>query len=568
MKDNRQVVSAESKIIANFAPSTTFKKMKTILLFVLVCIVLHPFETLSATDDIGRLDSAIARRWEFQHQKELRIDSLRSALGGVANSSRKFDVYNELYKEFLTFNFDSVMTCVGNAKLVADIIGTYDARGAVSIHKALALATSGHFSQAVDILKGIDSDRLPKNLKDEYFAALEWTYGVWAEYSEKRTIAPELNAKSLVYLDSLIDVTDHDTPEFTYRLAEKALRTKNYETAEKYYLQTISRIPVATRLYAQATYALAMVYRELGNTDKYREWLINAAISDQMVPLKENLALQELAIYLKNEEGDIVRANSYLKIALDDAIFYNNRLRMLEIAEKIPDITNVYQETIENKNSRLQTYICVIGVLLFLLGIVSVYLMLQRRKISKANDAMFEMNERLKVLNEKLNQTNSNRERYVSLFIDLCVTYIDKLNRFPTVLKLKVKTIGDLNSVADRYVRPSEAETREMFFNFDSTFLRLYPDFVQEFNKLLQSDKQVLPKKGELLNTDLRIYALVRMGITDSNKIASLLFLSSQTIFNHRTQVRNRAINRVQFEEQVLNVCTVIPIDNNNSTKP
>ena len=145
--------------------------------------------------------------------------------------------------------------------------------------------------------------------------------------------------------------------------------------------------------------------------------------------------------------------------------------------------------------------------------------------------------------------------------MDLCAAYIDKLNRFPTVLKLKVKNMGDLSSVADRYVRPSEAETREMFFNFDTAFLRLYPNFITEFNTLLRPDSPILPKRGELLNTDLRIYALVRMGITDSNKIALLLFLSSQTIFNHRTQVRNRAINRDNFEKEVTEICSILPLD-------
>ncbi len=179
--------------------------------------------------------------------------------------------------------------------------------------------------------------------------------------------------------------------------------------------------------------------------------------------------------------------------------------------------------------------------------------------MSKSKNALSELNDRLILLNKQLSQTNESREQYVSLFMDLCAAYIEKLNRFPTVLKLKVKQLSDISSVADRYIRPSEAETKEIFFNFDSAFLRLYPDFINQFNSLLQEDKHIQPKKGELLNTDLRIYALVRMGITDSSKIAALLFLSPQTIFNHRTQVRNRAINRDSFEKDILSICPTIP---------
>ena len=186
------------------------------------------------------------------------------------------------------------------------------------------------------------------------------------------------------------------------------------------------------------------------------------------------------------------------------------------------------------------------------------HIFIQHRKVSKSKEALGELNDKLRLLNKQLSQTNKTREQYVSLFMDLCAAYIEKLNRFPTVLKMKVRQLSELSSVADRYVRPTDAEIKEMFFNFDSAFLRLYPDFINQFNSLLRKDECIVPKKGELLNTDLRIYALVRMGIDDSNKIASLLFLSSQTIFNHRTRVRNRANDRENFEKSVMSICPTI----------
>lgn len=529
-----------------------FRILTTIFLYALISL------QIKSASQISRLDEAIAKREYFIGLKQHHIDSLKSLLSDRVDPDKNLALYDELFKEYLTFNFDSTMNYVDKAEQLAIRTGTYDILSQIKIHRALSLATSGHFSHAIAILDKIDSRKLSSGIREEYFAACEWTYGVWAEYSDKRTIAPEFTAKSLVYLDSLIAVTDTTTPEYTYRIAEKDLRTKRYDNAEKNYLSTIGRIPIDSRLYAQAAYALALTYKESGKEDKYKEWLINAAISDQMVPLKENLALQQLAMLLK-EEGNLSKANSYLKIALDDAIFYNNRLRMLEIAEKIPDIANVYQKTIEDKNDRLKTYILIIGLLVLLLGCAVIYVYRQHKKVSKSKNELSQLNDKLKLLNQQLSRTNESRERYVSLFMDLCAAYIEKLNRFPTVLKLKVKQLSDISSVADRYIRPSEAETKEMFFNFDSAFLRLYPDFINQFNSLLQDDKQIRPKKGELLNTDLRIYALVRMGITDSNKIATLLFLSPQTIFNHRTQVRNRAIDRDSFEKNIPNICSTLP---------
>ncbi len=538
-----------------------YHHMPSRLLTVILMYLAITCNAVAGDTVLHRLDDAIEHRHSFLQRKEHRLDSLRILTNSQQDYKKQLDLYNKLYEEYLTFNFDSAMIYVDRAEHLTENSNDYNIKAQVSIHRALSLATSGHFSHAIDILKRIDSGKLSVQIKEEYYAACEWTYGVWAEYSDKRTIAPEFTRKSLVYLDSLVEVTDPATPEYAYRTAEMNLRARNYTEAEKNYLSAISRVAADSRLYAQAAYALALTYKGLGNKEKYKEWLVNAAISDQSVPLKENLALQQLAIYLKTEEGDLGRANEYLKLALEDAIFYNNRLRMLEIAEKIPNIANVYQDTIERQNSRLKIYLLIIILLMCFLGVTVIYVYRQSRKVSKTKDAFAELNEQLKRLNNQLSQTNKSREQYVSLFMDLCAAYIDKLNRFPTILKLKVKNIGDLTSVADRYVRPSEAETREMFFNFDTAFLRLYPDFITEFNTLLRPDTPILPKKGELLNTDLRIYALVRMGITDSNKIALLLFLSSQTIFNHRTQVRNRAKNRDNFEKEVTEICPTLPPD-------
>jgi len=185
----------------------------------------------------------------------------------------------------------------------------------------------------------------------------------------------------------------------------------------------------------------------------------------------------------------------------------------------------------------------------------------QKKRVSQSKETLSGLNAQLNELNAKLSQTNVIREQYVSLFMDLCAAYIEKLNRFRStvILKIKAKQIDDLLRVANNNARPSEAEMKELFFNFDTAFLKLYPDFINKFNSLLQPGKEILPRQNELLNTDLRIFALIRMGITDSNKIATLLFYSPQTIFNHRTQVRNRAQNRDTFEQDLMNICSIMP---------
>ena len=233
---------------------------------------------------------------------------------------------------------------------------------------------------------------------------------------------------------------------------------------------------------------------------------------------------------------------------------------MLEISEKFPEIVIGYQDTVTAQNQRLKLFILIIGLLLIGLTAAVWLIVRAKKRLMSSRQDLANLNEDLKKVNTKLSQTNASREQYVSLFMDLCAANFEKLNRFQAtaVLKIKARQFDDLLRVANNNARPSEAELRELFFNFDTAFLKLYPDFVDRFNALLQPGKAILPRQNELLNTDLRIFALIRMGIKDSSKIAILLFYSPQTIFNHRTQVRNRAINRETFEQELMNICETI----------
>lgn len=552
----KQTPEILSKTVATGLKASTWKAFFALLFLPLIALATPPKSKDENNLLLQRLDRELAKRSEHKMRKEHSIDSLKARLHPRMSNVERLGIYNRLYEEYLTFNYDSTMRYVDRAADVASRLGGYDRMASVRIHKALSLATSGQFSQAVQLLDGVNAALLPDKLREEYYTACEWTYGVWGEYSEGSSYSDAFREKSLIYLDSLISVTAVNTPEYSYRLAERALREHDYEKARDLYLLALEHTPLNSRLYAQAAYALGIAYKELGDMNNYRKWLINAAISDQVTPLKENLALQQLAQLLTDEDGDIPRANRYLEYSLEDAIFYNNRLRMVEIAEKILQITSVYQEQIYAQNGRMRIYLGVIGLLAVGLAVAMIFAAIERRKLARSKDLVTEYNSQLSKLNEKLNATNRNREQYVSLFMDLCAAYIDKLNKYrqTVFLKLKARQYDDLQRLSDGRGRPSEAELREVFFNFDSAFLRLYPDFIEKFNALLRPGEGIYPKHGELLSPDLRIFAMIRMGITDSTKIATLLFYSPQTIFNRRTQVRNRALERNNFETQVAEI--------------
>ncbi len=537
-------------------------KMRTFPIFMLLVLLTTSPVYAKPQNDLASLDSVLSIRDTFLKNKKRRIDSIKSRIPVNAPIMDKLKGYDRLYEEYLTLSFDSAMRYINLAEKLVSDTGDYDLNAKVKIHKSMSYATSGHFSQAIDELKKIQSSCLSDTLLEKYYQAYQWTYGLWAEYSQDKTFAPIYYRNSKTYLDSLIQVTPRNTSLYNYRIAEKALMfNHDFETAKKNYLKVVDKEPKNSRLYAQSAFALAQAYNNLQDRANYRKWLINAAISDQMIPLKENLALQDVAILIKNEDGDLERANAYLTYSLNDALEYNNRLRILEIGKKLPAIATAYQETVLAKNKQLHLYLVTIVIIVIILIIAIAIIIEQKRKIRNRNVTLSTFNDQLKVFNKQLQETNRSREQYVNLFLNLCAGYIDKYNRMQLTVTSKVKAgqYNELQKLLQANSRPSEAELREVFFNFDTAFLRLYPDFIKNVNTLLQPDKAICPKSSELLNANLRILALIRMGITDSTKIATLLFYSQQTIFNRRTEMRNRAINRDSFEKEIMDICPIYP---------
>lgn len=537
-------------------------KMRTFPIFMLLVLLTTSPVYAKPQNDLASLDSVLSIRDTFLKNKKRRIDSIKSRIPVNAPIMDKLKGYDRLYEEYLTLSFDSAMRYINLAEKLVSDTGDYDLNAKVRIHKSMSYATSGHFSQAIDELKKIQSSCLSDTLLEKYYQAYQWTYGLWAEYSQDKTFAPIYYRNSKTYLDSLIQVTPRNTSLYNYRIAEKALMfNHDFETAKKNYLKVVEKEPKNSRLYAQSAFALAQAYNNLQDRANYRKWLINAAISDQMIPLKENLALQDVALLIKNEDGDLERANAYLNYSLNDALEYNNRLRILEIGKKLPAIATAYQETVLVKNKQLHLYLATIVIIVIILIIAIAMIIEQKRKIRNRNVTLSTFNDQLKVFNKQLQETNRSREQYVNLFLNLCAGYIDKYNRLQLTVTSKVKAgqYNELQKLLQANSRPSEAELREVFFNFDTAFLRLYPDFIKNVNTLLQPDKAICPKSSELLNANLRILALIRMGITDSTKIATLLFYSQQTIFNRRTEMRNRAINRDSLEKEIMDICPIYP---------
>lgn len=534
--------------------------MKKIALFLLLMISMP---SVFAVNDIGRLyaelDALLLRKDEFCRAKEARIDSLKNLKNVTSGYSGLFKLYNEIFSEYYTYRSDSAFHYLSLAEDMASRSSVEKYIDMCKINRSLLLATTGYFSQSLDVLNGISRDKLDKSLLFDYFSAYEWVYSVWSEYSAEDAFAVDFREKEMLYNDSMLSVLDPSSKEFLYWSGELNARKGNQYEAQKFYEKALNGLKVDTRLYACVTCGLAFAHKRQGNLKEYEKYLIMSAISDITCPLKENLSMQELAMLIyQSQEPDLEKANRYINYSMNDAMFYNNRLRMLEIAKKFPPIVNTYQNKWIEKNKVLVRSVYFISFLSVLLVFAMLYIFRQFKLLNRQRAIVTDMNLQLKELNSELLKTNRTREEYVSLFLDLCAAYIDKLNKYQDLVKRKVKAkqIDDLLKMANSS-KMTDSDARQFFVNFDTAFVTLYPNFVSEFNNLLREGEEIIPGKGDILNTELRIFALVRLGIKDSSRIATLLFYSPQTIYNYRTAVKNKAKNREEFEEHVKSLCSM-----------
>jgi len=322
-------------------------------------------------------------------------------------------------------------------------------------------------------------------------------------------------------------------------------------------------------------------YLDDGNEEKYVEFLAKAAMSDLKCSTMENMALQSLAVRLfQNGEEHIERAERYINVSMEDAKFYNNRLRILEISRILPQIMTTYQDVTERQNRHLRYSISFISLLVVVLLFTAYFIYRQNRKLNirrhelaesnnqltdlnnqlaKSNNQQTDLNNQLQELNQRLVYTNKHRERLASIYIDLCAKYIDKLGKYQTLVKRKIKAnqaqelLQNISST-----RISEEDAATFLHRFDKAFLELYPTFVEEFNALLTADGQISQKSPLTLTTELRTFALIRLGVKNTADIAGLLFLSNQTIYNCRSLTKNKAIRKDTFDDDVMHLCTVI----------
>ena len=522
----------------------------------------------TTSDLIQRVDSIMDNISQIYGKKQARIDFYKN----MAEKSRKpetlLSAYDKLYDEYFVFQFDSAMVYVDKAIQLADRIGDKYHHDKSRIEKASLLAVGGLYGEAMGLLDEIDSVKLDEDLRFTYTITHYYVYIYWADYCHDNMYSPRYRDRADSYLKQAVAMLRPSDPYYDFFWGEYYIYVeRNDQRALQHYFKTLKTAPVESRWYAMASYAIANNYSANNDNRKYEEYILRACISDLLNCTRENLAMQDLAMYMfKKGDDNILLAERYINFAMDDAKNYNNRLRIIEISQKLPVIVSTYREKLSSQNSLMRmallgvSVLCVfVVVLLYFYSRQNRQLARHRHELSQSNHLLSSLNEKLNSLNSRLLDTNRRRERLAKLYIDLCAKYIDRLSKFEVLVKRKIKVgqVNDLLNTASSS-RLSEEDAVTFMNSFDTAFLDLYPSFVTEFNALLREDEQIVPPHKGRLTTELRIYALIRLGVKESSEIAALLFYTPRTIYNYRSTIKSWARNRETFESEVEQLCRVI----------
>lgn len=515
------------------------------------------------------LDKAISNSDSYEQAKVKRIDMIKQELSGANLSlEERYKINCRLYDEYEYYICDSARHYIDCNIEIALSLNRQDWLGISKIHKARILSTSGLFAESFDVIKSVDKSWLSQEQLMVYYKTIEDNFIYHAEYAQGSEYARLYQQKVEIYRDSMLNVGQEGTFWHTVSSAQKLIGLRKTDEAEKLLSSRLQYHEEGTRERAVLLGMLAHVYEIGGSPNERMIYLVESAIADMQGVVKENMSLRQLAEMLY-ARGDVERANRYLKKSLADANVFNARLRNMQSSKMLPMIDASYQAVQDAQSDRLRWSLVLISLVSVFLLVSVIYIFRLMKRLRHTRDSLINVNAELQRLNDELTTVNHRqsdtnaslreanviKEEYIGRFLQLCSTYISEMESYRKMLNRKAAT-GRVDDVYKALKSTSfiNDSLREFYQNFDASFLNIFPHFVEKFNELLPEEERVEPKQGERLNTELRIFALIRLGITDSSKIASFLRCSITTIYTYRSKLKNRSLHRDDFEAQIMKI--------------
>ena len=498
-------------------------------------------------DEFERLDSELASMEEYVKEKEAKISTIEGLLASDDLSpEQKYGLYGQLYQECVAYQFDKAKEILELQEVIPAELEDRSLMNSAVVEKAMLFTTAGMFLEAQALFQQLDTTTFNYQQKISWYNARQKFLHDYQEYVRTSGITVPEAVNIRAYQDLILKNTPKDSPLNHHIYIMRLIEEQRWDEAYSENLRIIEGQNKSSRDYAVQCYWQGFICENLEREEETIRWWIESAICDIRGAIKDNAALCSVAIKL-TDPHDTDRAFRYIRISLDDAIFYNAKLRKVQIASTFPWIEKAYRDSRDLQMKDRSRYLMVtVLVALLLLVILSYTVHLYRKRqrtvmeieaknvqLDSFTKSIMSVEEDLRRTNLDLVEANAAKEEYLGLFLSMCSGYLDKLR----------KTLP-----REQY----EAELKNFYKTFDTSFLSLYPTFVEDLNALLTEEGRIVVKEGGLLNTELRIFALIKLGITQSSHIASLLRYSVNTIYNYRAQVKNAALSdRENFEENV-----------------
>lgn len=524
-------------------------KILIILSFLFTCTSLS---AQTEREILSTLDEVIENKHTYRQNRLNTIDSLKT-ISRYARGGQLASMYQALATQYMHYQSDSAMHYLLKLGEMDMVRGDRNLYMHHLLDKAKTYGVMGQYSEAATIIETLDVSDVTDDLRSEYYHTARMVYGWKSEYMKHAAIsANACKVKTQLYRDSIL-MYDRNNLRRNVTLADNYICNGHPDSA----IYILERYSDCSDELQRAYILLNMseAYRLMGNTNEQIRYLALTSIHDIKRGITEYMALPLLAKLL-NDRGDTERAYNYLFCSLEDANFCNARLRTIEASEMFPIIDKSHKNVLmmQKQFYGWLSIGCFISALLLVLGII--FLRREMCKLSMTRCQLADANAELHKMNDSLEETNKIKEEYVTLYLNRCRDSIDAFDKYRRAL-LKLAKNGQRDELLKQLksAEPVKEEHKLFYDEFDESFLGLHPNFVQHFNALLQPQAQIVPKKGEKLSPELRIYALVRLGITSIQDIAHFLDYSLPTIYNYRSKIHNAAlVPKEDFDKAVMNL--------------
>lgn len=538
--------------------------------------------TLPIEGLLEKLDSALAMQDKYEAAKQVRVDRLKENLSVATDPEQRYWIISDIYEEYSTYDSDSAMNYAVMAERLALKAGKPSWATDMLLNRAYLYAATGILERADRCIATVDTAQLTPRQQLRYNEQVLYLMTHRDQYLGANSVDYPYGEVADSLLATVCRDISPDDPMYCWFVGWKGMRgVEEAKTALPLISEKMVDCRYETRHDAMNAWVFSRLYEKVGDEENMLRYLLLSSLADVRACNKEIASLEEVANLLYTDHHNLKRANDYISHCIRCANEYKSRVRVGRLADLQHKITRDYQTQLEHQEQRGSLYLKLLGAILLGLLAAMVSIIVSKKKLGQsramldnANRALNvkiveleEVKQQLEDANENLSGLYSNardganelsrrnlaKEKYIADIFAICSNYISKLDDFrKNIYRLLVAgKYEDLRKLTNT-PELSQAEIKELHQTFDKIFLGIYPDFVRDFNTLLRPEEQVEIKKGDLLNTELRIYALVRLGLTDSTAIARFLHCSVQTVYNTRQRTRAKAnVPREEFAERV-----------------